>query len=139
MADKVAKMATEQEELEEDFPIDMEWIVTDGQSGQYVDWRSLAKVYTEKKKKERTKRLMEPADPRVSKYGQGRRSQKAKEGRTILFNEDRGRNTLNGNEVCNEQNINKGVLKQTGSTTRGNKNKGNTKNNRSSRLPMSNV
>jgi len=51
-----------------------------------VDWRALAKIYTEKKKKERTKRLMEPADPRVSKYGQGRRSQKAKEGRTILFN-----------------------------------------------------
>ena len=86
MADKVAKIATEEEELEEDFPMDMEWIVTDRQTGQYVDWRALAKIYTEKKKKERTKRLMEPADPRVSKYGQGRRSQKAKEGRTILFN-----------------------------------------------------
>ena len=86
MADKIAKAATEEEELEEDFPIDLECILTDKKSGQYVDLRALAKIYAEKKKKERTVRLMKPADPRVSQYGQGRRSQKAKEGRTILFN-----------------------------------------------------
>ena len=48
MADKVAKEATEMEDLDENFPIDMEIILTDKKSGQYVDWRALPKIYKEK-------------------------------------------------------------------------------------------
>ena len=52
MADKAAKRATEEEKLAEDYPIDLEWIVTEKGSGQYVDWKAVAKIYAEKKKKE---------------------------------------------------------------------------------------
>ena len=50
-----------------------------------MDWRALPKIYKEKMKKERTARLQLPSRPGQSLYGQGRRSQEAKTGRTILF------------------------------------------------------
>ena len=60
MADEVAKEATRLEELEEDFSLEHEWILTSKKTGQYVNWAALPKMYSEKKKQERTKRLLQP-------------------------------------------------------------------------------
>jgi ribonuclease HI len=83
--DEVAKQATAEEDTDIDFPIDQEWIVITQSEGKYVDWKALPKVYKETKRSQRTERLAKPSDPRVSKYGQGRRMQEAKSERTILF------------------------------------------------------
>ena len=85
MADKVAKEATEGESLDEDIPMDQEWIITEKREGAFIDWKALPKIYSEQKKRERTEELQKPADPRISKYGQGKRSQCSKQGRTLLF------------------------------------------------------
>ena len=84
MADKVAKEATHMEDLEQDFNMDQEWTMLAQSTKQHVNWSALPKIYTEKKKQERTQRLKKPSDPRVSKYGQGVRCKQARADRTIL-------------------------------------------------------
>ena len=84
MADKIAKEATLTEELEQDFNMDQEWIMLAQSTGQHVNWSALPKIYAEKKKQERTQRLKNPSDPRLSKHGQGSRCQQARAERTIL-------------------------------------------------------
>jgi len=54
-------------------------------SGRVLHWLALPKLIHEKRKKERTIRLELPANPVLSRFGQGRRSQEARKDRTILF------------------------------------------------------
>ena len=86
MADKVAKEATKEEDLDRDFSIEQEWMLVSKRSQQYINWAALPKLYSEKRKTEGTQRLRTPKDTRISKYGQGARSQKVRANRTILHN-----------------------------------------------------
>ena len=85
-ADNTAKRAVQQQEWENGFPIDQQWVLTSKIRGTLLQWAALPKLYIEKMKKARTERLQHPSNPNRSKHGQGKRSQAAKQDRTILFN-----------------------------------------------------
>jgi len=84
-ADEVAKKALKKGQWEEDSPIDQEWVLRVKTSGKVLHWLALPKLIHEKRKKERSTRLEQPANPILSRFGQGRRSQEARRNRTILF------------------------------------------------------
>ncbi|MCP4055991.1 MAG: hypothetical protein GY738_01435, partial [Pseudoalteromonas sp.] len=87
MTDMTAKQAIREEVIDEDFPSNEEWILTNIETRRKVEWRALVHLQKEIYKAERRERLKEATNPKIFKYGQGKRLEETQKGRTILFRE----------------------------------------------------